>query len=356
MSIQNTVLNSIQANYNPGLDRDELRSLQFGFVDCAMKSNASGNSIITPEVRNLLNQNWKSADLQLPVMTRGTSFTVSDGRSCSFTDGTVDSAFLVPVYITKTVGFHMLESANSDNIISYQNELALKLLKAEESLTGEVDTAIYNALNTNKSAVYGSPVVGAGLEYTLAGDALQVGTGKREDFFNEYPAIASEDNFTGPYDVIGTPFLQAYINKFVNQGAGNDTNLSYQFMDYSFMYANTMPTTAGSRATGFIMPAGTIALESRLSFAEANEQKSTKDGIEFGSMISRLMPGMQLGYKYQTSCGDHSPTGGTGLSTIEGDVAVKENWTITADFCVLLPYNSNGATLAGSIHKFDILA
>ena len=104
------------------------------------------------------------------------------------------------------------------------------------------------------------------------------------------------------------------------------------------------------------MPAGTIALESRLSFAEANEQKSTKDGIEFGAMISRLMPGMQLGFKYQTSCGDHSPTGGTALSTIEGDVSVKENWTITADFCVLLPYNSNGATLAGSIHKFDILA
>lgn len=352
MSTQATALNSIQASYASNLDRDELRPLNFGFVQAALRSNTSANSIITQEVRQLLRDNWKSADLQIPVMSRGTAFATSDGRSCAFTDGEVNSAFVVPTYITKTVGFHMVESANSDNIISYEAELALKLKKAEEALAAEVDTAIYNALNTNKNAVYNSPVVGAGLEYTLAGDALQVSTLKREDFYNEYPAIAAEDNYNGPFDVIATPFMKAYVNKFINQGAGNDENLAYQFMGYNFMYANTMPTTAGSTATGFIMPEGTIALESRLSFAEANEQKASKDGIEFGSMISRLMPGMSLGYKYQTSCADQDAAG---LSTIPNDVSVKENWTITADFCILLPYNSDGVTLAGSIHKFDYL-
>ena len=356
MAIQTTVLNAIQANYPSQLDRDELRKLKFGFIECVAKSNASANSILTPQVRTLLQNNWYSNNLQIPVMSRGTAFSTSDGRSCNFSDGHVDSAFVQPVYITKTVGFHMLESANTDNVISYQQELALKLQKAEEALLSEIDTAIYNSLDTNKSAVYGSPVVGAGLEYTLAGDALQVDSTKREDFFNEYHAIAQEDNFVGPYDVVGTPFLQAYVNKFVNQGAGNNENLSYQFMDYDFMYANTMPTTAGSRATGFIMPQGTLAMESRLSFAEKNNQFSAAEGIQFGSVGSKLMPGITFGTKYTTSCGDHSPTGGTGLSTIEGDVSVKENWTLTADFCILVPYNSNGATLAGSIHKFDFLA
>ena len=353
MAITTTVLNSIQSSYPSQLDRDELRKLQFGFVECAAKANASANSILNAEVRNQLQNNWYSNNLQIPVLSKGTAFSTSDGRSCNFSDGQINSAFVTPVYITKTVGFHMVESANSDNIISYEQELALKIRKAEEALFSEIDTAIYNALDTNKNAVYNSPVVGAGLEYTLATDALQVASNKREDFFNEYPAIAMEDNFMGPFDVIGSSFLAAYVNKFINQGAGNDTNLAYQFMGYDFMYANTLPTTAGSRATGFIMPEGTLAMESRLSYAEKNNQFSAAEGIQFGSIASRLMPGMTFGTKYTTSCADQDAAG---LSTIPNDVSVKENWTMTADFAILVPYNSDGATLAGSIHKFDFVA
>ena len=67
------------------------------------------------------------------------------------------------------------------------------------------------------------------------------------------------------------------------------------------------------------------------------------------------MPGLQIGVKYTNSCHD-AYAAGAGRSGFAGDTAsLKEQWTLTVDFAILTPYNSNGATLAGSIHKFDFL-
>ncbi len=353
MSLVNTRLLAARAAYPTLLDRDQLRKDQFGLIDVAVRANSNPNSIISAQVRQMLKDNWKSANMQIPVMNRAT-YTVTDGRSCNFSDLEANSALVTPTYITKTTGFSMVPAANMDNTIAYEQEFRRLYEDAERALAIQVEQAIYAALNTNKSAVFGSPLVGAGLDYPLAGDALQVSTALRTEFFNQYQAIANADEFYGNFDVIGTPVLKADVNKFINQGAGNNENQAYQFAGYNFSYSNYVTTTASARSTGFIMPAGSIALESRLS-PEEKAGMETTTGVEWDNVTSELMPGLQIGVKYKSDCHD-AYDGGSGRSGVAGDTSsLKEQWTLTVDFCILTPYNLNGATLAGSIHKFDIL-
>ena len=353
MSLVNTRLLAARAAYPSQLDRDELRKTRFGLIDVATRSNSNPNSIITPQVRQMLKDNWHSANMQIPVMSR-TAFTATDGRDCTFGDAVGNSALVTPTYVTKTVKFSMVPAAAMDNTIGYEQEFRRLYEDAERTLAIEVEQAIYSALNTNKSTVYSSPLVGAGNDYPLAGDALQVSTLLRSNFFNQYQAIANADEFYGNFDVIGTPVLRADVNEFINQGAGNSVNQAFQFAGYNFSYSNYVSTTSGARTSGFIMPAGTIAMESRLS-PEEKAGMETTTGIEWDNVSSELMPGMQLGVKYKSDCHD-AYDGGAGRSGFAGDTSsLKEQWTLTCEFAILTPYNSNGATLAGSIHKFDFL-
>ena len=349
MSLVATRLLSARAAYPSKMDRDELRMINFGLINAATRQNASGNSILTAEGKQLLQQNWRVANLQIPVMSRA-SYTVSDGRSCNFSDLEANSAMLSPTYITKTTGFSMMPAKNFQNEVAYEQEFRRLYEDAERALALEVEQAIYAKLDADKNAVYSSSLVGTGNEYPLAGDALQVSTALRDHFFNEYKAVAQADEFNGPYDVIGTSVLMADVNKFINQGAGNDENQAYQFNGYNFGFSNYVTTTSGARSTGFIMPEGTIVLESRLS-PEESQASESMTGIKWDNTTSQLMGGLQVGIKYTSDCADISATTGNANDTS----GLKEQWTMTVDFCLLTPYNSDDTTLAGSIHKFDIL-
>ena len=351
MAISATALNDYQVRYSPDtLDRVELRRNQYGVLDAFIQETNTGG-LLSQEAVNALRTNPNRDKIKIPVMAFGTAFTTGTADSCNFVDGEVNSAFVTPVWSTFTVGFHMSESSNEDNVISYLNEFALKMDKAERAMAASLDTACYNALNTAKSQVYGaSEIVGTGKLYPLTNDSLYVSTALRSTFFNDYQAIKHKDNFTGRSRVIGSSMLKSYVTDYVNQGAGNSANLAYQFADYDFTYSPTMTVDAGSTATAFIMPEGSVGIYSHLTPEYTSGARALADGIEFSSMQSRLMPGMQIGVKFKSSCADLTTAG---ISTMPNHIGVKDQYQLVVNTCTFVPYNSDAATLAGAIHKVE---
>lgn len=345
MSLINTYKLEIRAKLPNPVEREEWRFTRYGMLEAVKEMTASPNSIITSDLREKAKMS-EGRDLKVPVFKIG-DVTVTNTRSCNIGDLENTTEMVQVSWVTLVADISMKKAEHHKNEVSYLEDLNRKLLRVDHAFAKAVEQMIYTKLDTDKSLVNNSPLLTS--PYSVVGNTIQVTLAQEEYFFNDLETIMEGDDFYSmPFKVIGSSTLKPAVKHYSKQGVSNDENLAYQFDGYDFRFSNHVTIGAGKKSTGFVMTDGSIGIMTRVNI-DAEMGNKAGDGTEWGKTTMDVF-GFEVGYMYKSKCADLS--GQAGLEHLEASMV--ENWQFSVDVALLTPYNSNPATLAGVIKKFEI--
>jgi len=348
MSLVKTYLQDIRANYPSNLDRDELRQTQTGLVTAVLAMTNSASSIVSPDLIAQA-ETSQGRNLDVPVMTKG-NITIKNVRSCTIGGDQSESDLVRVVWKTVVADVLMVPSQYEKNQIKYQFDLNKKIKETVEAFLVEIENDLDTAFDANKSQVYGSSIVGT--KYPLVGSAIRVAPANLDFFFNDLEAINFADDFNDPtIRVIANHTVMPTVTKYINQGAGNNQNLQFQFAGKNFTFSNRISNGAGVLATGYFMPDGSVGMLTRVD-VDARLGHKASDGTEW---MEETLPGLPfpVGIQYKSKCDDKSALEVAGLAHLTATMV--EHWQISFDFAIITPYNSDLATKPNSIRKFEFI-
>lgn len=348
MSLVKTYLQDIRANYPSNLDRDELRITQTGLLTAVEEMTTSPNSVISPDLR-LKAETSQGRNLDIPVMKKG-NITISNVRSCTIGGGRSESDLIRVVWKTVVADILMVPSEYEKNQIGYTFDLTKKIRETVEAFKVEMENDLDTAFDANKSQVYGSTIVGT--KYALTGSAIRVTPTLLDFFFNDLEPINFADDFNEPtIRVIANHVVMPTVSKFINQGAGNNTNTNFQFAGKNFTFSNRISNGAGVLATGYFMPDGSVGILTRVD-VDARMGHKAGDGTEW---MEETLPGLSfpVGIQFKSKCDDKSAMEVAGLGHLTATLV--EHYQISFDYAIVVPYNSNLATKPSSIRKFEFV-
>lgn len=349
MSLAKTYLQDLRATYPNPLDRVENRVTTAGLLEVAMEMTNSPNSIVNDEIKQKAMES-EGRNLDIPVMKKG-NVTISNVRSCTITGSQSESDKVRLVWRTMATQIAMVPSQYAKNEISYVADLNKKIREAVEAFLIEMEQDIETALDTNKSQVYSSSIVDT--KYTLVGDAIQVLPTQTDFFFGDIDAINFSDDFNAmTTKVVANHSVMPYVNKFINQGAGNNQNLNYQFAGKDFRFSNRIPNGNDVLGTLYFMPDGSLAVLTRIDTDSRLNHKAS-DGTEW---MEETLPGLPftVGIQYKSKCDDQSELENAGLGHLTATMV--ELWQISFDFAIVTPYNSDITTKPSPIRKVEFVS
>lgn len=341
-----TYQQDIRLAFPNNLDRDEWRFTRYGLLTAAKEQTVHPLSIISEDLRQkaLISE---GRSLEIPVMTKG-NLTIKNQRSCTIGDYENDTELVNVTWATLVTDFSMMKAQHHKNEVSYLQDFNKKMMLVKNLFAETIENAIYTKLDTDKSGIFASSLVGAGLKYEILANTIQVTSTQQELFFNDVDVIMNQDNFWSPeWLVLGSTPLMSPVRHYINQGGSNDENLTYQFDKYSFRFSNQVIDGADIKATGFVMPYGSIGLLTRVNI-DAEMGNKTSDGTTWEKAFLDTL-GFEVGVMYKSSCGDKSNI--QGLEHLEA--TMLENFQFSIDFALLTPWNSDPTVQAGSIKKFE---
>lgn len=347
MSLLETYKQQIRTNPNvkKSLDRDEWRYTKYGLLQSAKEMSESENSILTPELKEKAKMSEGTA-LSVPVFKMDGDVTITGTRSCTIGDLENTTEQVDVLWTTLVANLSMKKAQYYKNEVDYLFDLNKKLTRIDNAFAKAFEDLIYAKLDTEKSGVYNSPLVGT--EYPLVGNAIQVAPAQRDFFFNNLPVIMEGDDFYGnPYKVLGNTTLKSPVNQYINQGGGNAVNTQYQFENFDFRFSNGNVIGPGLFSSGFCMPDGTLGLMTRLNADSIQENEAT-DGTKWSKTFFETL-GFEVATTYKSACEDLS--GEPGLEHLTASMV--ERWQFSIDLSLLTPYNSDALTKAGAIKKFE---
>jgi hypothetical protein len=146
---------------------------------------------------------------------------------------------------------------------------------------------------------------------------------------------------------VGSYRLRSLVDWYINQGAGNSTNTSFQFNDYNFAFSNQTSIGTSYHSVAYAIPEGSLAY---LQWVDIDARMGHKsgDGKEWYVQELPLM-GQQVGVLYQSSCADKSSLL-TGL-----EASLMENFTFSFDRAFTSSYDATISTDAGVIFGIEFL-
>lgn len=346
MNLQATYLQDIRAQYPSNLDRDEMRTTQVGLMNAVLTMTNADDSIISGDLMDKAKLS-QGRNLDIPVMKKG-AVTINNARSCNIQCSESESALTRIVWKTASVDICMIPTQYINNEVKYLADLNKKIRERVEAFGVAIETDLDLALETAKNQVYNSSIAtgkyGAGSELTVL-------EADKKLFFNDIDPINFEDDFySSSVYVVGSPALMAPVRYFINQGAGNNENLGWQFNGKNFTFSNRITNT--EQATGYFMPSGSIGLLTRVD-AEARMKAESTSGTKWWE---DTLPGLPftVGVQYKSDCQDKEVLASELSGITDGfmKATLVEHWQISFDYAIVLPYNSDAGTKPGAIRKF----
>ena len=350
MSLAKTYLQDIRVNYPSQNDRDELRLTQTGLLTAVLEMTNSQNSVVSQDLKQKAKDSV-GRKLDVPVLKKG-NVTISNVRSCVIDGGQSESDLVQVVWKTAVANVLMVPSQYKTNQITRDADFAQKISEIVEAFKVHIEQDLDTTLDTQKTQVYGSQIIGAGGDYALAGGAIQVPANKQDFFFNDIEAINFADDFYTPTTrVIASHTIMPIVSRYINQGAGNGVNTTFQFSGKNFTFSNRVTVGAGKRGTGYFLPDGTVGLLTREDIDSVLNHRAT-DGTHWFLDTLPNLP-FPVGVQYKSKCDDKSLLEENGLEHLTATMV--EHWQFSFDYAIIVPYNSDNTTKAGAIRKFEFL-
>jgi hypothetical protein len=346
-----TLKQFIRTTYQGRLDRNELRPSEYGALNLFRKQSRSPMSILTPEIHAAIQESFGNT-IQIPVLNFE-DITISVQRTCEVQTGGADTGLTTLVFFTVAFGFPMVPSRHEANDVSYQTYYLRNFEARRLKLLEFLDGKCVDWLDTKKNTYFPAGMVSY---YPVSGGALQVSLAASKEFFNAVPSIMATADFMGSPDVLTNPMGMVYVRALEAQGENNAINSSYQIDNIGdFFQSNRVLNNAGVKSTEYLVGDGAVAIDSRVDpdcrrgrviGAEASPEKM---------WTTMEVPGIgTMGYYFRADCSDQST-----LLAAErmgyGKRVYVESHEWSADFVLMITYNSDGTTRYTPIIKAELL-
>lgn len=337
MAITPTVFDEYRLMYEKSkLDVAEHRLGNFGSFEVVRNDTPN----LVPGYQDLVvNKHYEDQTVSIPVIQRH-SWSAGTSRSCTAETNDSTSAFVDTSWSTFKLGFTMIPALYKSNFVSYQQDFNVKMKSIERIALETLNAAAETMLNTYKSAY------DATNDYPYSWDSgvFTVPAADGPDFFNFAQSILLANKLeANDIKLTGSPMLKGLASKWSAQGAGNATNLAYQFGPWSMAWSNTLSVATSDIATAYFFPAGTCGY---LSWVDADSElgHTSGDGKEWRKEYMPLL-GHEVGVLMQSTCGDKS-------STQSGkEATLVESFSFSFDYAFLYAYASAPSTQSRPIFK-----
>jgi len=366
-----TILQSEIESYQSRLDKNEIRRPKTGAIDLCLDDNGlidQGLGIVTPEERdNIKSSGYNTTNPPKIAVIDQKDYTISTSQTttCVGTQESNDSALVSVTYLDFSMDLTM-----PDNLLDYNyvegspisvNNSAY-LTKALQNLgrdfNNALDTAIITRLNNDRNQIIAPNLIQPFVDSTR--QSFEAPAASKETQFNAMFGTFDKMNFM-PGRMLVNPETATVIRNSIAQGNGNAVNTAYQFEDRTnrpaitesngivdLMYYNSNnlvnDTLNSVTETYFVIPEGNLALLSSTNGYERNLDGQVRGTTEYGTTtLPWIDEQIEFNYRFDTRCLD-SANGYPFLS-----------WVFNTKIAVITPYNSDPATLAGAINKYEIV-
>ena len=342
MSILDLRLLESRIEYPNGLDAQNLREQQYGWINAAKRSNLLSMAAMS-DIKN----SWGRSAVRIAVMSHNKPTVTSGSMDCAFGDSTAVGTYVDVTFIQGWVPVSMVPRQAEASELTPEQIFSRQWRDAELAIADEIEAAIAGVVDTAIATTYNSGLVGATSDYPLAANALQVSAALKPRFFNDVKSIVFADDFDfSMLEVIGDANLPADVAFYGAQGGANNTNTQFQFNGFNFGYSRSTVTTAAARSTGYVMQPNSIAYTSRVS-GDARANRKSTDGTSWMTYNSELL-GLELEVMYKSGCADVAAI----TPNPDDTGGLKEQWKLYYNIAILKPYETG---TNGGIKKFDIL-
>lgn len=356
MSLVNTLLNPLRAEYQARFDKYEQRASRYGAWEAFIQDTQNSAGIWSEDVKMKIEDSFgRQGGVQVPVID-GETVTIGNTRSCTIADDENVSQLVTVTFQSYVWGFTMYPMQHYQNSIDYQADFDRKMKKYLTQLAIEWDNAAIAQLEADKNQFYTTEITNI---YPELADALRVPQAEKNDLYNNAETIEQLQDFYGPdYLVIASTAHQPLIQRLINQGSANATNEQFQFGPYRFYYTNRIANGVGVESTAYVVNEGSLAVMNR------NDQASragltAADGHRWEEVALPMIMGprggnITVGSLYFSTCADAVAALGTAFGG-QSEADLKELFIFSTDLAFATAYNSDRVNTHSPIQKYEVL-
>lgn len=340
MAYATTVLDEYRLSYEKSnLDAHDNRFSNYGAYATFLKDTPN---LIPGYAEFVAGRASAARTVSIPILSRETLSTAAV-RSCTPTYNQGTSAYVTPSWTTVEAGFMMVPSEHQGNYISEDAAFLHQLKAVEKAFLLNADTAAVAYLVANLTyadAAKGNP-------FFQTAYYMQVPLAFHDTFFQDLKDImfANDIDADAGINIVGSHRVRGLVEYYSNQGAGNTTNLTFQYNGFDFAYSNRCAIGTALLGVAYAMPKGSLAY---LSWVDIDARLNNKsgDGKEWYQEELPLL-GHKVGVLYQSSCADKSSLL-TGLQA-----TLMENYSFSFDRAFTSSYDATITTDAGVIFGIE---
>ena len=183
--------------------------------------------------------------------------TTMSARAAAHTGSNGDSTATTLTYTTYGTKFKYSVKQSDRQVFGMAEMLAKQVLSAAIDIHGIIETALMTSLNTNKSQVSETPIVGTwdGTNYIF-----KVASADTDVYFQRIKGFMNENFYQGMFDVISNAKLAQNGEYLVQQGQGNSANLGWQMLDINHYFTTGLANATGYQGMSYILPVGTVGI------------------------------------------------------------------------------------------------
>jgi len=284
--------------------------------------------------------------VQIPVLNRANTTVTNAGLTCTVPDTINVSAMLNLNYVTHSFQITQYPHQFANNYISEQEDFNNQFKDGINKIKIAIEAQCVAALNNNRNQVWNPTTLGP---FTQTANALRVTPAQRAQAFNTItPYFGANDFPTGQLNVAAGYGVWPDIMYWMNQGAANSVNSSFQFLNFNFNFSRRVTPGLTSIGSAFVMPRGTVGIVEWIpgQFSDPNSPK-TGDKIWDRVFVPEL--GMDMGVYYTYGCADNSVGSGDSSAT----AVERKTFGFTISVATIVSYNSNIATQVSPIVRME---
>jgi hypothetical protein len=249
-----------------------------------------------------------------------------------------DSGKVELVYVKHVETFHLPRKIAENSIFAYEKMFANLYEMKWKNLRKRHDDSALSFLASNKCQLSQSAinayVAGAGQSnwWNETNFALEVSGDKASRFIQMAKNFMAARLFPGNYDVVADLQLSAEFEFAQQQGAGNSTNLGWQYADCNIAKTTDQITSAYDKGSIYMLPA---TLFSGFSYNEPLNKKGVNEDSYVGSLGTVADP---FGSGAIADISMYTDRADTSANTTGGSTQdIMDEWELSLEIAYALP-------------------
>lgn len=318
-----SALLAAQAKFIPTFESPEVRRKQNPALMLALKNTA----VTIPSHQELRKKDDRAVKAYIKTKRAASATTA---KAHNHTGTKADSAEVTLAWVKFIEPFTIYLKQGQSNIFDYSEQLAHEMMESARNIHSRAGTAALAYLQSNRSQ-QAAPATGGAGTWNATTFALEVDAADKDKFMQNIASFMRVQNHRGQYDAILDANQYRKMQYILNQGMGNNQNLSWTADDFSTIAETTETIDANyTNGSGLIMPAASFA---GLPWNDPVNRKGKGDYDSvlggYGVIADPLGSGVNFDFHAYTTRADGSSQGG-GLQdeVLEAEMCLTIGWVL----------------------------